>query len=49
MKKDRKPKWPILEQALGDWALQFEAIHGTVSGDLLRIKATELWQRLDEY
>ena len=49
VKKDRKPKWPILEQALGDWALQFEAVHGTVSGDLLRIKATELWQRLDEY
>ncbi len=49
VKKDRKPKWPILEQALRDWALQFEAVHGTVSGDLLRIKATELWQRLDEY
>ena len=49
VKKDRKPKWHILEQALRDWALQFEAVHGTVSGDLLRIKATELWQRLDEY
>jgi hypothetical protein len=49
VKKDRKPKWPILEQALGDWALQFEAVYSTVLGDLLRIKATELWQRLDEY
>jgi hypothetical protein len=49
VKKDRKPKWPTLEQALVDWALQFESVHGTVSGDLLRIKATELWQKLDEY
>ena len=30
VKKDRKPKWPTLEQALVDWALQFESVNGTV-------------------
>jgi hypothetical protein len=48
-KRERVGKWPILEEALGEWALRFEAVHGTVSGDLLRLKATELWSKLDEY
>ena len=26
VKKDQKPKWPTLEQALAYWALQFESL-----------------------
>jgi hypothetical protein len=48
-KSDRTAKWEILESALSDWALRFDQAHGTVSGDLLRVKATEVWQKLPEY
>ena len=48
-KRDRGPKWEVLEAALADWALRFDAVHGTVSGDLLRLKATEFWSKLPQY
>jgi hypothetical protein len=48
-KSNKGAKWETLEEALGDWAIRFDEAHGTVSGDLLRIKATEFWQRLPEY
>ena len=49
LKRKRGAKWKVLEEALSEWALQFESVHGVVSGDLLRLKATEFWTRLDEY
>jgi hypothetical protein len=49
VKKKRLAKWQVLEDALSEWAFQFDIVHGTVSGDLLRLKATELWGRLSEY
>jgi hypothetical protein len=45
-KRKRSAKWTVLEEALSQWAFQFDSVHGVVSGDLLRVKATELWQRL---
>ena len=42
-KNSRAAKWDTLEKALGDWATRFDQAHGTVSGDLLRLKATEFW------
>jgi hypothetical protein len=45
----RTAKWDILEKALADWALRFDQAHGVVLGDLLRLKATEFWQKLPEY
>jgi hypothetical protein len=47
--KKRPVKWQVLEDALSEWAFQFDTVHGTVSGDLLRLKATELWGRLSKY
>jgi hypothetical protein len=40
-KRDRGPKWEVLEAALADWALRL--------GDLLRLKATEFWNKLPHY
>ena len=48
-KNSRTVKWDTLEKAFSDWAIQFDQVHGTVSGDLLRLKVTEFWQRLPEY
>jgi hypothetical protein len=48
-KRERVGRWKVLEEALGEWAIRFDTQHGTVSGDLLRLKATELWSKLDEY
>ena len=48
-KNSRTAKWDTLEKALGDWAVRFDQVHGIVSGDLLRLKASEFWQRLPEY
>ena len=48
-KTSRTAKWDILEKALSDSALRFDEVHGTVTGDLLRLEATGFWQRLPEY
>jgi Tc5 transposase DNA-binding domain/DDE superfamily endonuclease len=48
-KNSRGAKWDTLEKALADWALEFDRRFGTVSGDLLRLTATELWKELPEY
>ena len=48
-KNSRTAKWDTLEKALSDWAIRFDQVHGTVSGNLLRLKATKFWQRLPEY
>ena len=49
VKKKRLAKWQVSEDVLSEWAFQFNIVHGTISGDLLRLKATELWGRLSEY
>jgi hypothetical protein len=48
-KSSRTAKWDILEMAPSDWALRFDQAHGVVTRDLLRLKATEFWQKLPEY
>ena len=49
-KAEKTAKWEILRQAPDpDWALRFDQAHGTVTGDLLRTKATEFWNALPEY
>lgn len=49
--KNRGGKWPVLESALLEWQILYDQHPdaGVTSGDLLRLKATELWQRLPEY
>ena len=49
VKKKRPAKWQVLEDVLSEQAFQFNIVHSTVSGDLLRLKATELQGRLSEY
>jgi hypothetical protein len=48
-KKGRTAEWTILEAALSDWAIRFDQAHGSVTGDLIRLKATELWIKLPLY
>ena len=48
-KRIRDGKWKVLEESLFEWEQRYEACGGSISGDLLRFKATELWQRLPEY
>jgi hypothetical protein len=47
----RQGKWPILEMALAEWQLLYDRHpdSGITTGDVLRVKATELWKRLPEY
>src|SRR5258708_21337717 len=49
VKKGRTAEWTILEAALSDWAIRFDQAHGSVTGDLIRLKATELWIKLPLY
>ena len=39
----RTARWNTLEKALGDQAVRFDQVHGIVSGNLLRLKASEFW------
>lgn len=48
-KKARPAKWEVLEECLFEWEQRYEATSGIITGDTLRYKATELWQRLPEY
>jgi hypothetical protein len=47
--RERDAKWPVLESCLYDWVLRYEVFGGTISGDLLRYKATQFWEGLPEY
>ena len=48
-KRTRDPKWKVLEECLFEWEQQYEAIGGSIPEELLRFKATELWEQLPEY
>jgi hypothetical protein len=48
-KKARPAKWEVLEECLFEWEQRYEATGGTITGDVLRYKATELWTKLSEY
>jgi hypothetical protein len=48
-KRERSAKWEVLETALFEWQQRFQAVHGVVTGDLLRMKATELLEKLPQY
>ena len=48
-KRARDPKYRVLEECLFEWEQRYEAIGGSISGELLRFKATELWEQLPEY
>ena len=51
MKKNRQPKWATLEAALLEWQIRYDKHpdSGSTTGDLLRYKATEFWNKLPEY
>ena len=48
-KRAKDPKWKVLEECLFEWEQRYEAIGGSISGELLRFKATELCEQLPEY
>ena len=41
--------WPVLEEALFEWEQRYEAIHNTVTDEILRLKAIQFWDRLPCY
>jgi hypothetical protein len=45
----RAGQWPDLENLLFLWQQEIEEKGGTASGELLRIKAQQLWQQLPQY
>jgi len=45
----RSAKWPDLENLLFLWQQEVEENGGTTSGELLRIKAQQLWQQIPQY
>jgi hypothetical protein len=45
----RSGQWPDLENLLFLWQQEIEEKGGTTSGELLRIKAQQLWQQLPQY
>ena len=49
VKKKRPAKWQVLEDILSEQAFEFDTVYRTMSGDLLRLKVTELQGRLSEY
>lgn len=51
VKRNRKPHWETLEAALIEWQIRYDKHpdSGSTTGDLLRYKATEFWQKLPEY
>ena len=49
IKREVIPKWPVLEDALFEWEQRYEQASLTVNADVLRTKATELWNKLPQY
>ncbi|KAF7890044.1 uncharacterized protein EAF02_002459 [Botrytis sinoallii] len=49
--KTRPPAYPALEEALLEWQIRYDRHPdaGPTTGDVLRLKATEFWQKLSEY
>ena len=49
--RSRAPKWATLEAALIEWQIRYDRHpdSGPITGDLLRYKATEFWNKLPEY
>jgi hypothetical protein len=47
--RSRSEKWDILEEALFEWEQRFENANGACTGDILREKATEFWNKLPCY
>ena len=45
----RSGQWPDLENLLFLWQQEIEEKGGTTSGELLRIKAQQLWQQIPQY
>jgi hypothetical protein len=50
-KRIRKAAWPTLEAALMEWQIRYDkhAFSGPTTGDLLKHKASEFWEKLPEY
>jgi hypothetical protein len=51
LKRIRKQHWPTLKAVLIKWQIRYDKHHdsGSTTGDLLRYKAIEFWERLPEY
>ena len=48
-KRRTPPQYPQLEAALFDWVLTMEDQRLTVTGDLIRSAASQIWARMPEY
>ena len=48
-KRDRSAKWKALEEALFEWEQRYEGADHVVTGEVLRVKATEFWSKLPCY
>ena len=47
--RQRQPQWPILEAILFKWYRQIEQQGGIVTGDILLLKAKEIWPQIPQY
>ena len=47
--RQRQPQWPLLEAILFEWNRQIEQQGGVVTGDILLVKAQEIWPRIPQY
>jgi DDE superfamily endonuclease/Tc5 transposase DNA-binding domain len=47
--RDQQSDWPDLEAALFQWQQYTQRRGGITSGDILKAKAAEIWQRLPQY
>ena len=45
-KRHRNSEWNALKEALFEWEQRYEGAKNIVTGDVLRIKATQFWERL---
>ena len=47
--RNYKSDWPDLEAALFEWQQHMQKRKATITGDILKAKAAEIWSRLPQY
>jgi hypothetical protein len=48
-KRHYKGDYPDLEAAIFEWQQRMQKKNATITGDILKAKATEIWNRLPQY
>jgi hypothetical protein len=49
LQRHANPQWPILESILYEWQLQITQSGGFIDGDILLMKAAEIWKSIPQY